>query len=420
MKRIKTSWTWLATALAAAVLAGCGAGPAPSAASPEAVELPDLKAPEPMKGDGVELLGKVMDTYAGLKSFQATVAWEFVANGKDRATSERLVFIQPPNKHRLVAMTGSMEFNSVSDGKSVLEYAGTTGRYSWATPNIADATAENVKDFQLVGSLLFQLFRGQGGMGRLVSKDQGVVLVPSSDPNFALVRFTATGRAGTTVLKINRKTLLVEQITSEYEPLVQETQNLPEEDRLRSLIVTETFSNIKINEPMGPNVFATKAPAGVNVRDERKRNETNKLGVVAEGMEAPDFELKSLSGASVKLSSLRGRVVLLDFWATWCVPCREALPKTLAIHEKYGKDDLAVWTITNEERDLVEVFLKEQKLTSLPVLLDGESKAEKLFNVMAYPTYIVINREGEITRIFTGAPEVRELLESLKEAGLPI
>ena len=121
-------------------------------------------------------------------------------------------------------------------------------------------------------------------------------------------------------------------------------------------------------------------------------------------------------------AGVAGQVILLDFWATWCVPCRESLPNTLAISKKYDGKGLAVWTISwhKDDAGAIQVFLKEQGLQGLPVLLDPKEEASKTFRVGVLPTYIVINKQGVVQRVFQGSPDVRELLSSLRDAGLPI
>ncbi len=408
--------------LCALLAVGCAPQRSLPARQPATVELPDIKAPVPLEGDGVKALVAVMDKYAKLKTFQSTVRWEFITNGDTakKAESERLILVESPNKHRVVAVTGTMTFTSVSDGKNVLEFAGSNGKLTLASKSVATAEAENIRDPQLAGSLIFQLFRGGNDIHRLVDKVDPVILVPNSDGEFTTVRFKAIGRFGTTELKINNATGLVDQIQCQFEPFVKETESLPASDRLRSILVTEKFENVKVNAPLAPDAFSTKAPSGLRVKDETKPVNPDDAGILSEGMMAPDFEMTSLDGKKVKLSDMRGQVVLLDFWATWCVPCKVALPKTLAIHQKYGGKGLQVWTIPEEDAETVKVFLKEEGLAQLPVLLDPNKSTSKLYQIVALPTYVLINPAGEIEKVYNGAPDTRDLLESLRDAGLPI
>lgn len=406
--------------LSALGMAGCG-GPRKLVSAPaKEFELPNIKEAEPLAGDGVQALTEVLEKYGSLKTFQSTVSWNFVAvgQGEQKAISERLIFFERPNKHRVMAITGSMKFASVSDGTKVLEYAGSAGKLTPAPSKTWQADAENIRDPQIAGSFLFQLFRGPADIGQIVEARESVSLVPTAKPDQIIIRFKARGRFGTTELTLDKATKTVSKITSLFEPLVEDTAKLPASDQLKSVTVTETFSNVKIDAPIGKDVFSTVAPPGAKIKDESQKSDD--LGVLSEGMKAPDFELASLDGKRVKLSDLQGQVVLLDFWATWCVPCREALPKTLALDKKYRGKGLSVWSIPEEDAAAVNVFLQDVGVQGLPVLLDPGKKVSQLYRVSVLPTYVVIDQKGMIHRIYQGAPDIRDLLTTLRDAGLPI
>ncbi|MBC7326714.1 TlpA family protein disulfide reductase [bacterium] len=131
-----------------------------------------------------------------------------------------------------------------------------------------------------------------------------------------------------------------------------------------------------------------------------------------EGQIAPDFNLKSLEGKTYSLSDLRGSVVLLDFWATWCGPCKEELPIIEKLHQEYKDKGLVVLGINDEDRATVENFLKEQKLT-FPILLD-DGKVGKAYRVNAIPRIILIDKNGKIVKDILGYSDKNEQI--LREA----
>ena len=133
---------------------------------------------------------------------------------------------------------------------------------------------------------------------------------------------------------------------------------------------------------------------------------------------APAFELKDLSGNLVSNESLKGKVVLLDFWATWCVPCRKSMPELQALHDKFGSRGLSVIGASIDENGLAKVkkFVAARKFT-YPIAVDSErNPAWNAFRVKAIPAAYLMNREGQIVAQRTGAaPTGKDLEVRLEE-----
>jgi thiol-disulfide isomerase/thioredoxin len=124
---------------------------------------------------------------------------------------------------------------------------------------------------------------------------------------------------------------------------------------------------------------------------------------------APAFDLKDLTGRGLSNESLAGRVVLLDFWATWCAPCRKSMPELEALHREYAARGLSVVGVSIDEGDPAKVtpkiasFVKGRKLT-YPIALDSDSRpAWESFHVKAVPAAFLIDRQGRIVAQWTGA-----------------
>jgi peroxiredoxin len=122
------------------------------------------------------------------------------------------------------------------------------------------------------------------------------------------------------------------------------------------------------------------------------------------GKPAPEFSLPTLDNKEVKLAGQKGKVVMLDFWATWCPPCRASLPhvQKIAADEQRLKKGLVVWVIDDkEEAPTVESFLKENKYTfTVPMDKGGDVLGKYL--VRGIPTTVVIGRDGVIRKVFIG------------------
>ncbi len=118
------------------------------------------------------------------------------------------------------------------------------------------------------------------------------------------------------------------------------------------------------------------------------------FGAKAIGGAAPDFTLKSLSGKNIKLSEMRGTVILLNFWASWCAPCRTEMPLLSQLHDKYKDLGFTVLGVNVEQdSNMARRYISERPV-DFPVLLDNSNKVSKLYQVVAMPTTVLIDRDG--------------------------
>jgi len=133
---------------------------------------------------------------------------------------------------------------------------------------------------------------------------------------------------------------------------------------------------------------------------------------------APNFTLKSMAGKNIKLSELTGNVVLVNFWASWCGPCRQEMPYLNAIHNKYEPLGFTVLGVNVEEQvDNAKAFLADRPV-DFPILLDSSNQISKLYDVIAMPSTVVIDRDGNIRFIHHGyqsgdEAKYREMIKTL-------
>jgi len=115
------------------------------------------------------------------------------------------------------------------------------------------------------------------------------------------------------------------------------------------------------------------------------------------GMQAPDFTLRNLNGNLERLSSFKDKVIILNFWATWCAPCLEEMPAFEKIYRRYRSQGLTVIAVSLDKGDTskVEKFVDEHSLT-FPVLLDLDGIAEKIYPSFTIPFTYVIDKKGII------------------------
>jgi thiol-disulfide isomerase/thioredoxin len=119
------------------------------------------------------------------------------------------------------------------------------------------------------------------------------------------------------------------------------------------------------------------------------------------GHYAPDFTLQTLDGELLTLSGLRGQPVVLNFWATWCPPCRQEIPALEQVSREMRGDVIILGVDVQENADTVKGFIAEFDMT-YPVVLDPSAEAAQAYRVRAYPTTYFIDDSGVIVRVFTG------------------
>jgi peroxiredoxin len=133
--------------------------------------------------------------------------------------------------------------------------------------------------------------------------------------------------------------------------------------------------------------------------------------------ERPEFTLKDLSGKTWTFSELRGKVVLVNFWATWCPPCRKEMPDLETLYQRFGPKGFVVLGISDEESAKVEPFIRERNV-SFPVLLDPGRKVNEMFVVEGIPKSFVYDREGKLVSQSIDMRTQKQFLEMLGKAGL--
>ena len=135
------------------------------------------------------------------------------------------------------------------------------------------------------------------------------------------------------------------------------------------------------------------------------------------GTPAPDFTLETLDGKSLSLSSLRGKAVLVNFWATWCDPCRIETPWLVELQKQYGSQGLQVVGIAmdNSGKDEISQFAKEKGM-NYPVLLGKESVGDAYGGVPGLPESFFVGRDGKIVDRMIGLHDRRDIEDSVKKA----
>jgi peroxiredoxin len=122
----------------------------------------------------------------------------------------------------------------------------------------------------------------------------------------------------------------------------------------------------------------------------------------AAGAIAPDFTLHAADGRNVRLDELRGQVVLVNFWATWCGPCRAEMPHLDQLYQKYHKSGFVLLGVNIDDNPATALTTAQKLGVSFPILLDTDKKVSKLYNLTDMPSTVVIDRDGKMRFLHRG------------------
>lgn len=132
---------------------------------------------------------------------------------------------------------------------------------------------------------------------------------------------------------------------------------------------------------------------------------------------APDFTLEDMQGNKVSLSDFEGKVVIINFWATWCPPCIEEMPSMEKLQERFKGEDFVLLAVNVEEnsRKIVERFLKKNPF-SFPVLLDEDAVVQQIYGAYRFPETVIVGRNGDVVARIVGGrnwmdPEILRVLD---------
>ncbi len=146
-------------------------------------------------------------------------------------------------------------------------------------------------------------------------------------------------------------------------------------------------------------------------------NAQDKTPAPQAGFPAPAFALDTLTGDTIRLEDLKGKVVLLNFWASWCPPCKAEMPAFEALQQAHQGDDLvilAVNTTYQDDPDAAAQFAADRGLT-FPVLIDLDGQVSKTYQVLAMPSSFFIDRKGIIQQVIVGGPMSEALIQTQVE-----
>jgi peroxiredoxin/outer membrane lipoprotein-sorting protein len=369
-----------------------------------------------------KLLTEVGERYAALESFhfEAVEVTRTRSGTFERSTRNRVVTaLDIKGRSRVEFDDGSSGGVTVFDGETTWVYFPHLKKYTKfsGTPlQSGDFAKSRGLDFSAIAQRYTGRYRGTGD-GLIAAKTvrSEAIEVGGRSIECSVVEAEYRPPQGAVEGKILRtywvdpasKLILREQSTASMKP-----PNMNTSVEVRQVI---EFHQSSAGVELPDALFHFQPPEGAEQVGSAEFSKPVSPGFV--GKPAPDFTLQDLAGRSVSLKDLRGQVVVLDFWATWCGPCRIDMPRIEALYKDLKGKGLHVFGVNGEDARVARAYLARNGYT-FPTLSDPGMNVSKLYEVNALPTAVVIDKEGKVGVYMQGSGTKERLLEAIRAAGL--
>jgi peroxiredoxin len=373
-----------------------------------------------------EVLNGIRDAYAKVKTLSLTgkLSADLDVDGtKKNDTAELTASYAAPNLYRHV-LKGNVEAGST--GEKVYAYQPSDNVYFMKdAPAARPATAGDLPgpigkllDQQNPSLLLALVADAAAQLTDGVSRVERGADVKIGEVAYTALNFT-TQDSGEVQLLVDPSTKLVRKITADLRKRIEASG----QQDVKQAKITIDYTDVKTGAGADgatatpkPAEFAWAPPQGARDFAALAAADDKPADAAAlEGKVAPDFTLKGTDGKEVKLSALKGSVVVLDFWATWCPPCRASLPHLDTLNKEMTPKGVKVFAVNLEEEvDVVKKFVTDTKLTTA-VLLDSTGATAQSYGASAIPQTVVVGKDGKVKKVFVGF-NPNESPKALKDA----
>lgn len=381
---------------------------------------------QPMR-DPHAILKKVNETYRNLKSYQfefktvsdSKTEREGLASSMRDERLNRITAVRP-DRIRVETQDSHSSALLIADGQTVWMYSSQLNAYTKQASGKVDPFAPVKSYYTRYERMAREVNTKLEGYAQLTAELSSLTLLPDEPLTvegrqipcyvLSLVRGVGSNKDNTRYW-IDRERYLVLRESTE------QTSGIGTDSVMSSLHLVN-FLSAAINQRVANSAFSYTPPKGaieINRLDPESLASKRNAPVNRIGQAAPNFTLTDLNGAKVSLQSLRGKAVLLNFWASWCGPCVAEMPHLERLHREYKNKGVIILGVDDEEAEVAQGYLKRHGYT-FNTLIDAEKQVSRLYRISAIPQSYFITKDGKIADYALGTRRESELRDGIEKA----
>jgi len=350
------------------------------------------------------VLQRMADHFAKAQQFSVDVAIDVDINmhgQQENSTASLSAAVKKPDKFRLSFTSQDTTGVTINDGEQTTTYIKSFNQYQTQPTNPVAPL-----DHQMMGMLL---------NGALTAEDPYAALTEGAR-SMAYRDTAKVGKATCDVVRLVTDEGLIDIYVQQgddpvpLKAVVDQTPALRAAGQSGSVEVVITYNNWTVGQELGADLFTFEAP-----EDARKVAQFSppQPSDALLGQPAPAVNLQTLDGEKFTLDDAQGKIVVLDFWATWCAPCVKAMPIIKQVTSDMADQDVVFYTVNQREgANKVKAFLNKHDMADLNVLMDTDAAVAQAYMVRGIPQTVIIGKDGTVQAVHVGfSPQIGETLK---------